>query len=233
MSDATFTTVRHDKVFSAHRFGDLRVDVIGAGATGSRVLLELARLGIQNIHAWDFDTVSEENLANQAFALRHVGMPKVDAAAELVREHTGAEITTHNEAVDGSQRLGDIVFMLPDTMEARETIFKKAIRLKPWVKLLIETRMGTFESRIYTIDPRKIKQVKGYEATLYDDAEAEASACGTAITVGATAGTLASMATMNLIRWFRLQENPDLDDELEHELLMFHAPLSIIDRSFT
>jgi len=48
-------------------FNQKRVDIIGAGATGSHVVMLLAILGFTNIHVWDFDRVEAHNLANQSF----------------------------------------------------------------------------------------------------------------------------------------------------------------------
>ena len=42
-------TTRHVEVFSPDAFGSRRIDIIGAGASGSRIVLALAKLGIENI----------------------------------------------------------------------------------------------------------------------------------------------------------------------------------------
>ena len=71
-------TRRHIDVFSPDLFGKRRIDVIGAGATGSRVVLALAKLGLDNIHVWDFDHVEAHNIANQVFGLADIGKLKID-----------------------------------------------------------------------------------------------------------------------------------------------------------
>src|SRR3989344_9586657 len=122
--------LRHLSVFKPHAFGTRRVDVIGCGATGSRIVLSLAKLGVENIHAWDFDTVEDHNLANQAFGLGDVGLLKVDALASLVQRGIGVAIQTHAEKVDGSQSLGEVVFLLTDTMASRKEIWDRGLKLK-------------------------------------------------------------------------------------------------------
>lgn len=194
--------IRHISIFDPDLFAGKRVDVIGAGAIGSRVILALAKLGISNIHVWDFDTVAAHNIANQVFGNDDVGKLKVDAVAELVERQTGTVITKHPVKVEGGEPLGPVVFVLPDTMDSRKTIFEKSLRYRPSVALMIEVRMGTDNGRVYAINPCEPAQVKYWEGTLYTDAEAEVSACGTALSVGATADVLSGLATWYLIRWF-------------------------------
>jgi molybdopterin/thiamine biosynthesis adenylyltransferase len=215
-------TTRHLDVFSPQKFGQRRIDVIGAGATGSRIVLSLAKLGIDDIHVWDFDVVESHNIANQAYALADIGRPKVEALRDLVKAQTGLEISIHNERVDGKQALGHVVFLLVDTMAARKEIFEKGLRYKPRTKLMIETRMGADEGRVYTINPNKPAQVKGWEATLYGDEAAPVSACGTSITVGPTAELISGLAVWQFIRWAAIDAGHQ--DALEHEILFVLRP---------
>ncbi|MBI4533898.1 MAG: ThiF family adenylyltransferase, partial [Candidatus Melainabacteria bacterium] len=143
---------RHIDVFSRDAFGNRRIDVIGAGATGSRIVLSLAKLGLDNIHVWDFDIVEAHNIANQVYGNADIGQLKVDALHDLVLAQTGLNIHKHAERVDGSQELGEIVFLLTDTMASRKEIWTKGIRYKMRTKLMIETRMGSDQGRVYTVN---------------------------------------------------------------------------------
>lgn len=236
---------RHAEVFSRDAFGNRRIDVIGAGASGSRIVLSLAKLGIENIHVWDFDVVEAHNIANQAFCQTDIGRPKVEALKDLVKAHTGLEINIHNERVDGSQALGDVVFLLTDTMASRQEIWKKALRYKVATKLMIETRMGADEGRVYTINPTKPKQVRGWESTLYGDDVADTSACGTSISVGPTAEFISGLAVWQLIRWQQMQKAAESEKaeeqtdatandqvELDHEIVFGMRPAFLMNRQF-
>jgi molybdopterin/thiamine biosynthesis adenylyltransferase len=216
-------TTRHIDVFSPDSLSNVRIDVIGVGATGSRVVLALAKLGLENIHAWDFDTVESHNIANQVYRLGDIGRLKVEALQELVLESTGTKINIHNEKVDGSQKLGDIVFLLVDSMAARKEIWQKAVRNKIRVKLMIETRMGADSGRIYTILPTDPDQIAKYEDNLYEDAEAEVSACGASISVGPTAEVVSGMAVWQLIRWTAITKLGK-EDTLNVEILFGLRP---------
>ena len=89
-------TRRHLELFDPHTFND-KVTVIGAGATGSWLVLQLANLGITDINVYDFDIVEEHNVPNQLYGIKHVGMPKVEALREIIKEYTGTEIKIKNE----------------------------------------------------------------------------------------------------------------------------------------
>lgn len=222
--------LRHLSVFSPHAFGQRRVDIVGCGASGSRVALDLAKLGVENIHAWDFDVVEEHNVANQAFGLDHVGLPKVEALAGLVKTATGAGITVHAEKVDGTQPLGEIVFLLTDTMVSRSEIWRRALKFKPHVRLLVETRMGADSGRVYALNPSKPAHIKEYEATLYSDDDAETSACGASVSVGPTAEVLAGLAVWQLIRWFAIEQGED--GVLDNETIFSLRPTMVFSRTF-
>jgi hypothetical protein len=226
-------TRRHLDVFSNVAFGDRRIDVIGAGATGSRIVLGLAKLGVENLHVWDFDIVEGHNIANQAYGLSDIGKPKVEALRDLVKQQTGLTINIHNEKVDGSQALGEVVFLLTDTMASRQEIWQKGIRFKIRTKVMIETRMGVDQGRCYTVNPVKSAQVKGWEQTLCSDDVAPVSACGASITVGSTAEYLSGLAVWQFIRWAAIERGRnDKDDKLDHEIIFGLRPLYNMTRNF-
>ena len=57
----------------------------------------LARFGLTKLTLYDFDAVEPQNLANQMFRQKHIGMPKADALAAML-----AEINTE---IDGGLKL--------------------------------------------------------------------------------------------------------------------------------
>ena len=209
--------LRHMSVFSPQRFGDKEINVIGAGATGSKLVMELAKLGCENIHVWDFDTIESHNIANQLFGNQHIGMPKVEALQSIVKEYTGTEITIHNEEVV-DQPLSGIVFLLTDTMSSRKEIWENCIKFKLAIELMVETRMGVDNGRIYTINPKSLEEIKMWENTLVDDDVAEVSSCGSSISVGPTSSILAGWAVWQMIRWHDILSGQS-EDMLEHEII--------------
>ena len=73
---------------------DEEVHVIGLGAIGSHVCEMLARIGVENIHIYDFDTVEAHNIANQNYFYDDVGVLKVLATKRnctLINKHYNAQ----------------------------------------------------------------------------------------------------------------------------------------------
>ena len=223
-------TIRHASVFSPDNHEDQEIHVIGAGATGSKVVMELAKLGLKNIHVWDFDKVESHNIPNQIFGQQHIGMQKVDALKEVVDQFTGITIHAHDEAVtEETDCLSGVVFLLTDTMASRKEIWDGAIRYKLNIQVMIETRMGTDNGRIYTIKPTDPKQVQMWESTLVDDDVAEESACGASVSVGPTASILSGYAVWQYIRWTDIANGGD--DSQEDEIIFSLRSSFIMSRS--
>jgi hypothetical protein len=191
---------------------DKKVTVIGAGATGSWLVLQLAKLGIQNIHVYDFDIVEEHNIPNQLFGILDIGKPKVEALYEYVLHQTGMEITIHNERFE-AQRLSGYVFCMVDTMTGRDKIWKHSVKLKSAISLYVEPRMGLDVARIYNVDPMAIKQHKPYEDCWYGDDEAEVSACGSSVSVITSALVTSAWCVRQVI-------NHHAGEELDNEILL-------------
>ncbi len=221
---------RHLPVFDPDAWGNRRIDVIGVGATGSKVVLSLAKLGIQKIRVWDPDVVGKHNVGNQAFGNDDVGKPKVTALSEMVLRQTGLLLDARAEYVDGTQELGPVVFLLTDTMASRKEIWERGLRFKPRVKLMVETRLGADSMYIYCVNPCSLPEVRGWESTLCDDAKVERSACGGKISVGPSAGILAEKAVWQLIRWFAIENGQE--DILDHEIMECFRPPAIYTRQF-
>lgn len=204
---------RHSELFVPHEF-KTPIHIIGVGATGSWLVMQLAKLGIKGeyINVWDFDKVEAHNVSNQLFGIHDVGKEKAIALADHVSNQTGTEIKVHNKMYT-NEPLAGIVFLMVDSMKERRRIFQENIKLKPAVKHLIEPRMGLDVGRVYNVNPLNMAQVRAYEATYYEDDVAEESACGTSMTVITSAMSIASWCVRQLI-------NHNDGTELDNEILL-------------
>ena len=63
-----------------------RVAVAGLGGLGSQIAVMLARSGVGHLHLTDFDCVDVTNLNRQMYFVEHLGRPKTEALAELLRK---------------------------------------------------------------------------------------------------------------------------------------------------
>lgn len=206
-------TRRHMELFDADTFST-PIHIIGAGATGSWLALILAKLGIKGelIKVYDFDTIEEHNIPNQAYGINQVGKPKVEALYDNVKEDTGTQLRVHYDKFQDG-RLNGYVLNMIDTMDGRKSIWERSIKMKNAIKLLIEPRMGLDLGRIYNVEPTDMEHIKQYEDTFYTDEEAEVSACGTSQTVITTSMAVASMCARQLI-------NHHAGEELDNEILI-------------
>jgi len=204
-SKAVLDTSRHELHFDTKfLMKDKRVDIIGVGAVGSKIAMEVAKLGVKNIHLWDGDEVEAHNIANQDFYMTDIGKMKVDASADRILEATGIKVTTHPTYLEGSEDLGEIVFLAVDTMKARKDIFEDSLKNNFTTDIVVEVRMGVEELRVYGFNPCKREDIVRWTSTLVDDNETVESACSAKTTVGATAGITSCLAVtrfMQGVKW--------------------------------
>lgn len=206
-------TLRHQEVFDAEDFGDRTVDLIGAGAVGSKVAVQLANLGISNLRVFDGDEVESHNIPNQAFGRQDIGRPKAEALADRIQSQTGLEVDAHAQYVnieDPDVDFGEVVFLMVDSMEARRKIYENALQFNMTTGLVVEVRMGPDNWRVYSFNPNFPEHNDSWENTLYTDEEAVdqpsedeegGTACNISQTVGPTSSMLAGHAAWQLIGW--------------------------------
>ena len=189
-----------------------RIIVIGAGATGSNVCIQLARMGFKNFIVFDGDTVDSKNVNNQHYFQDQVGKPKVEALFEnCVR--INPEISQENfiYGMFGMSSKGlllskkCIVFNCVDV--GRKEIFS-ILKTCSSVKYLIETRMGLFWGKVFTIRMEIDAEVDYYEDSMPSiEAEKEKSAftssCGEALGVSYIASLIACKAIAFFVSIFR------------------------------
>lgn len=198
-------TTRHVSIFDPVKWGSRRVDVVGVGATGSKVALSLAKLGVKHLHLWDSDMVEPHNLANQTYLQEHVGIPKTTALTRMIRAAThsdrwGTEVLEFEHW--NGHPLGEVVFCMVDSMAVRKQLFD-SLRFSMTTRLVIDSRMGVDTAYLLNYTPGDVPSLNAYKATLFndDDAQVEVSACGTSITVGPTGDIISGYAVWNFMRY--------------------------------
>ena len=223
---------RHFELFDPLNFSspDDKIDIIGAGATGSKVALELMKLGIKGkqLRVWDFDRVEAHNIANQVYGLEDVGKYKVDALADIIYAQTGEEIEIQRKAFkqDSVEQLAKYVLILTDTMSSRRELWESKIKSAGRPIALIETRMGVDCTMTFTLWNNDQHAVDRYEDNFYEDGEAEVSSCGTTLSVGPTSSMLASIATWQFMKLAKAGVR--LKDSLvEFRILLNSNPFSL------
>jgi sulfur carrier protein ThiS adenylyltransferase len=85
--------MRQKDIVPADRLADCRATVIGIGAIGRQVALQLTAMGISWLQLVDFDTVDASNLSSQGYLEADFEKPKVEATARMCKQiNTSAEI---------------------------------------------------------------------------------------------------------------------------------------------
>jgi len=223
-------TTRHRDYFNPREYDDLSITIIGAGATGSRVFEALVNLGLTNISVYDFDNVEEHNLANQIYMSHHTGDLKVKGLSDWQYDKNGGEVKNSNfydKKVEGNMKneMGNVVFLLTDTMASRREIWKHSLWLNPNVKIVYETRMALTHGDIYRFNPAVAFENRKWNDSLIDDDQAETSACGTALSIHTTASIIANLAVNNMVHWLK-------GEPVAHHTGIYLHPLTITEEEW-
>src|SRR5262245_39029736 len=68
----------------ANQLSNLLVTVIGVGAIGRQVALQLAAIGVRWLQLVDFDSVDHSNVTTQGYLQGDIGQPKVEAMKQAI-----------------------------------------------------------------------------------------------------------------------------------------------------
>ena len=78
--------LRQRGLVSTESLSKTAVTIIGVGAIGRQVALQLAALGVMKIQLIDFDDVEPHNVTNQGYRMSEVGQAKVSATTTAIAE---------------------------------------------------------------------------------------------------------------------------------------------------
>ena len=168
---------------------------------------QLLKMGFENIHVYDFDVIEEHNLPNQLFAETQIGEEKTKSIEEIYNMFSiedDKRLTIHKQKITKTNAftLTGVVFCCVDSMKSRKEIYENCYKYGK-AELWIEGRIGLFGAYIYTLDSKNFQLYEEYEKTLYDDEEAEVSACGVSQTALPAAVNCATTMIMQMIGWHR------------------------------
>src|SRR5438874_722353 len=148
--------------------------VIGVGAIGRQVALQLAAVGIPEMTLFDDDQVGVENLAAQGYWAEDLGRPKVAVTAALCRRlHPGIQIDALAErfkrstARELAARRQLVAFACVDSIAARRLLWEA---LRHRAGLFVDGRMSAEVIRVLAAGAPATDH--SYAGTLFDEAEA-------------------------------------------------------------
>jgi sulfur carrier protein ThiS adenylyltransferase len=180
------------------RLASCRATVIGVGAIGRQVALQLAAMGIPWLQLVDFDVVEASNLASQGYLQDDLGRPKVEATADLCHQiNHGLAVHEVAERFRRSMEIGNVAFCAVDKIDARRLVWE-AVKNK--VDFFADGRMSAEVLRVLTAcDPASRKH---YPTALFAAEEAYAGSC-TAKTTIYCANIAAGLMLAQFAKWLR------------------------------
>ena len=215
---------------------NLPVIVIGLGGVGSWLSLFLSRAGC-SIYAFEFDKVEEHNLGGQLYGGDHIGMSKLKAMDNLIKQLSQGRFVPEGKYEKASLK-HHIVFSCADCMDARKIAFNNwlsAIKLQEEsttdiIPIFLDARMLMEYSQVYTVTPDKIKE---YKKSLFNNEDVPDISCNTKATshIGAYTASLMVQTFLNHVTncinkmdirevpFLTVTESPLILTELRNEII--------------
>jgi sulfur carrier protein ThiS adenylyltransferase len=220
--------IRQRSLVPPERLAACHAVVIGVGAIGRQVVLQLAAMGMPEMTLFDDDLVGVENLAPQGYLAEDVGKFKVAASAELCRQlHPSVQVhavatrfkrSTVKAIVKGKPV---IVFACVDSIGTRKLLWE-ALRYQ--AAFFVDGRMSAEVVRVLAVETPATDT--GYAKTLFDAREAFVGPCTARSTIY-TASIAAGLMVSQMTKWLRgLPVDADLTfNLLASELTLGSTPL--------
>jgi len=170
---------RQRDIVPPERIAGCKATVIGIGAFGRQVALQLAAMGIPWLQIIDHDKVEWSNLASQGYLEGDMGKLKVNATLDLCwRINANSQIHVVPERFRRSMEIGNIVFCCVDRIDVRRMIWQAT---QDKVSFFADGRMSAEVLRILTACD--VESRKHYPTTLFSADEAFVGPCTAKTTI--------------------------------------------------
>jgi sulfur carrier protein ThiS adenylyltransferase len=180
------------------------VTIIGVGAIGRQLTLQLAAMGVRRFQLIDFDQVDWPNVAAQGFATADIGQAKVHAVASSLFQF---DPTLHVDTVQDRWRpkhlVHAVVFSCVDSIIARSAIWNGVGSSRSFWG---DARMLGEVIRILTATDSQSRD--HYRSTLFDPSQAQQGSCTARSTIY-TASIAAGLLAHHFARWLRGSDLPN------------------------
>ena len=189
---------RQQDLVPLEKLQSLTTTVIGVGAIGRQVALQLAAIGASHIQLIDFDRVEPTNITTQGYLQRDLGQLKVEATAAQIQEiDPTISVTPIADRWRPEQETGEAVFCCVDTISVRAAIWRSLqYRCSFWC----DARMQGVTIRI--LSAVDLSARNHYSAQLFPQSEAQVGNCSSKSTIY-TAAVAAGLQVNQLTRWIR------------------------------
>ncbi|QDT71754.1 HesA/MoeB/ThiF family protein [Lacipirellula limnantheis] len=189
------------------RLAEASVTVVGVGAIGRQLALQLAALGVRRLQLVDFDRVEPTNVTTQGYLAADVGRLKVEATAAAVAQlDSTIVVDVVPDRFQPRLETQAAVCCCVDSISARAAIWR-AVRER--CDFWVDGRMRGEVIRVLAAADEAGRAA--YARSLFPQSEAQAGACA-ARGVIYGAAIAAGLMVHQLVRWLR-------NDALTHDLL--------------
>jgi molybdopterin-synthase adenylyltransferase len=178
------------------KLSETSVTIIGCGAVGRQVAIQLATMGVTTLQLIDPDHVDLPNLGSQGWFDNQLNQPKVTALKDtLLAINPQASIHTVTTTFNRSLPIHDVVFCCVDSITTRKFIFDN---LSP--ALFLDGRMTAETFRVLTV--WNVESSKTYRQSLFPQEEAFQGSC-TARSTFYCSSLIASLMVSSFTKWLR------------------------------
>lgn len=190
--------IRQQDLVPSDRLGPIRPTVIGVGAIGRQVALQLASMGVSSLQLIDPDTVDETNITTQGYAAKEIGRFKVDAATDAIGFiDSDIRVEVIRDRFRPRHATGDVVFCCVDSISARTAIWRS---LGAGCVFWSDGRMLGETMRILSVCGDEGRS--DYPRTLFRQADAQQGRCTARSTIY-SASIAAGLMLHQFTRWLR------------------------------
>jgi sulfur carrier protein ThiS adenylyltransferase len=192
--------IRQRDLVPEEKLSDTSITIIGVGAIGRQVAMQLACMGARKLQLIDFDTVDGTNVTTQSYLPAQVGRPKVEALRESIWEiDNEIAVELINDRYRPKYRIGKVVFCCVDSISARSAIWRS---VQDSMRFWCDGRMLGETIRVLTATPST--GLDHYASTLFAQADAQTGVCTQRSTIY-TASIAAGFMAHEFTRWLRGQ----------------------------
>lgn len=216
------TTSRFSSAIWYENIQKKTIILAGVGGIGSYVGFLLARMKPNAMFIYDDDIVEAVNMSGQLYGQSDLGLSKVSALAEMVRNYANySSIFAISERFTNESEASDIMICGFDNMEARKLFFNKweaHVASKPIEErancLYIDGRLAAEEFQVLCIKGDDEFNISRYaHEFLFSDAEADETVCSYKQTTFC-ANMIASYMVNLFVNFCANQCNPLIDRDL-------------------
>jgi hypothetical protein len=202
---------RQQELVPADRLAQLTITVIGVGAIGRQVALQLAAIGARGLQLIDFDHVDETNITTQGYLVEDIGVPKVAAMARSISKmDRSIQVDVVQDRFRPTNSVGEAVFCCADSIETRAAVWRSVSRR---AQFWADGRMLGEAIRVLVAADEAGRL--HYPTTLFAGSEAQAGRCTARSTIY-SANIAAGLMVHQFVRWLRGQPT---DADLTFNLL--------------